>query len=455
MNGFGTMTTNHYEALGVTPSASMEEIKIAYRQLARQYHPDTTSEDPDASIARFREVREAWEWLSEHHVRVVPVTEIVTKNSDEVVGTTLISIDGVNATLVRLQRPWGGEYTELHLEIDQAKLLRGFPEGDHLDMIRVLQYGHEVFSTWPYTFSSFEDALRNYEVKQEVTRYLQELSGYRVRYSKLDNNDRPVANLPQLLREADTAAHRYSFRYGRYRDSQPVRSLLKQIQNELERLEAGGSQLLVDGLLEGSIGHRDTAFNQKVIDQLRSLSVRSNGFIEPLTEQQLRKHYADKIGDVQKLGKLSIIDLKLWIKDYAPQDILDELELAPETVEIQGRRGSSHYTVEYDVIEVEKQSIPVGRVTIPLDVYKRNAHEYGKPSQFSELPYGIRLVVSVTFNGAVIATGFDDDDLARKITKYMKAKSRGNPTGNVGNIFGYTNGPSDVPPWFKGKRIRW
>ncbi|MFT4267940.1 MAG: DnaJ domain-containing protein [Xenophilus sp.] len=58
---------DYYSALGVPPAASEEEIRKAYRRLARKYHPDV-SQEADAE-ARMREVNEAWEVLGDKDKR--------------------------------------------------------------------------------------------------------------------------------------------------------------------------------------------------------------------------------------------------------------------------------------------------------------------------------------------------------------------------------------------------
>lgn len=53
---------NPYEVLGVSPSATDEEIKKAYRRLSRQYHPDANVNNPNPRLAeeRFKEVQQAY-----------------------------------------------------------------------------------------------------------------------------------------------------------------------------------------------------------------------------------------------------------------------------------------------------------------------------------------------------------------------------------------------------------
>src|SRR5690625_4666416 len=54
---------DYYEVLGVDQNASSEEIRRAYRKLARKYHPDV-NKAPDAAD-KFKEVKDAYDTLSD------------------------------------------------------------------------------------------------------------------------------------------------------------------------------------------------------------------------------------------------------------------------------------------------------------------------------------------------------------------------------------------------------
>ncbi len=59
------MTQDPYSILGVSPNATNDEIKKAYRDLSRKYHPDSHSNNPLSDLAeeKFKEVQEAYDFI--------------------------------------------------------------------------------------------------------------------------------------------------------------------------------------------------------------------------------------------------------------------------------------------------------------------------------------------------------------------------------------------------------
>ena len=62
------MSEDLYGILGLSRSATQEEIKKAYRALARKYHPDANPGDKEAE-KKFKEVAQAYEVLSDERQR--------------------------------------------------------------------------------------------------------------------------------------------------------------------------------------------------------------------------------------------------------------------------------------------------------------------------------------------------------------------------------------------------
>lgn len=109
---------DYYDVLGVAPGAGAAEIKRAYRQLAKRYHPDITGEDRSAS---FREVSRAYEVLGDparrrtYDAAIREATQSVNWLQDEVA----IDFPSVASLLDRMRHSFFGESpVELSAEIE-------------------------------------------------------------------------------------------------------------------------------------------------------------------------------------------------------------------------------------------------------------------------------------------------------------------------------------------------
>ena len=82
---------DYYKILELPPSATLKEIKSAYRRLAHQFHPDKNGNDPNAA-ARFEIIKEAYEILSnptkkEYYLQQRWYEQVMNKKQTEVVIT--------------------------------------------------------------------------------------------------------------------------------------------------------------------------------------------------------------------------------------------------------------------------------------------------------------------------------------------------------------------------------
>ena len=76
------MRKNYYEILGIEKNASIQEIKQAYKKLAKKFHPDVNTDDPAAG-ERFKEIALAYEILCDPHKRAEYAFASVHENIPE------------------------------------------------------------------------------------------------------------------------------------------------------------------------------------------------------------------------------------------------------------------------------------------------------------------------------------------------------------------------------------
>ena len=56
---------DYYEVIGVNKTATADEIKAEYRKKAKKYHPDLNPDNREEAEAKFKELNEAYEVLSD------------------------------------------------------------------------------------------------------------------------------------------------------------------------------------------------------------------------------------------------------------------------------------------------------------------------------------------------------------------------------------------------------
>ena len=62
---------DYYEILGVSKTAPKEEIKSAYRALAKKFHPDLNKDNPKLAEEKFKEISEAYEVLIDENKKAI------------------------------------------------------------------------------------------------------------------------------------------------------------------------------------------------------------------------------------------------------------------------------------------------------------------------------------------------------------------------------------------------
>lgn len=502
MPQFKTPTTDLYQTLGIDRTSNAGEIKKAYRKLARQNHPDMVDEDEKvAAAARFREATAAYECLSDPSRKAMYDAQFTSSGSfandtyGDLFGETFgnfwsssqrgydqrerivipdpenIVIDGVPVTVRYFQARYSSTLqADLYVEFDAAWRLSALATtfgGAQLDTVHFM-VGNEEIGMVDATYSrsvvdDIQRGLRRFESRKKAVAEQAEfkacLESLRLQRNRLHQAGRPVARLDQLIADMydklnNERRHRqtsYLFAHASY-DS--WMTMQRTIEHEIDRIKDGGSQLLVDGLINGSIYHPDAERNKAILRLIEVFTIRSGGEFagdNKFDEAWLWQFYTDRVGDVRDVRDLAKLDLLIPTGDYVIEDEAG-FDFAPEVIVLKEAKRSSAHAVSYSYRMIDGQRVPVGHVTVPYRVYNQFGCEYGKRSGFPTLPYGIHLWVMVTLDGGtLIASGFDDEQLRNRVEKARKS-GKSNITNEEQNRYSADRTPA--PPWAKGQARR-
>ncbi len=332
-------------------------------------------------------------------------------------------------------------------DMDKVRILPLLPKADEVTSVQIVGENGEVVARG-YNLRDAQDSLENYEARlrreSEERKLQEEVNQLRKKAGELADRGLPTDYLNQLISKARMPQ---GYRYFGATNA-AVHDAIRTAENEIVRLESASPQeILLEELMAGKIHHPDLTFNRGILAELDSHAIRSAGFIESLSEDQLREHYAKRLEEngITMLDQLLEADLKLRLEDYAPADILAELEMAPCELELTGRKGTSAYPISYRYDDLDGMRTPIGMVRIPVATYEKNCESVGRRSGFSQLPHGITLIIEVTEKNKVIASGEDSEQLQAQIKRYKKGKKR---SPNQHGVLSHEG--TAPPPWHVG-----
>lgn len=483
----GVMSVNPYETLGINSSATDEEIKKAYRKLVRESHPDLVQgqEEKASATEKFRRVQESWECLSDP-VRKAEYDQQFTSfrsffGAHSWGGTFTpeepryasrpepvlipepedIIVDGVTVG-VKYHSSWDGLrlIADLYVSYENAWNLRTFDpptKAESVDRIHVIAVGEEIFSSNVSYMGSdqLHTSLRYYEKMArsavEQDEYAQQLKQLRLQRDSLFESGRPTARLDQYIREmaAMLSGEQYRRMHGIWFTPMTTDALIKAtrtIENEINRIKVGGSKLLVDGLMDGSIYHPHVDANQAILDEIDVFTIRTgNEFDTEFNEGRLYDFYTQRVGDVSDARRLMEAKLLIDSNDFIfDEGDLDGLSVAPLTVELPSNKGTLRYPVAYSYRDVDGAKVAVATIRIARKVYDDVGFEYGRKPRLTELPHDIRWFLEVTLEDKIIASGWDNEVLRTSVEKHRKGRQRG---GKVSHDEQNRYEATMPPPW--------
>ena len=161
---------DYYKTLGVPKTATADEIKKAYRKLAKQYHPDKNPDNPTAAEEKFKEITEAYEVLSDPEKRnkydTLSSSGFGSTNSgakQNTYGSNYNSYTNYKRRQPKAENPYDGLFDEDGWPFDYNRIKNKFSD-----------FFNQFFGKEEAATESYEDILKGANVKGKITIDLKE-----------------------------------------------------------------------------------------------------------------------------------------------------------------------------------------------------------------------------------------------------------------------------------------
>lgn len=446
------------EVLGVTEEHTTYAVRDAYRLIEVrnirrvERNPDEVYE---ATLA-FQQARRAREVLLEqHYKRFAPLGEGIERILP---GPETHQVGELTVTVNYEWLYYGPLVATMSLTVEEANSLTDLPDP-------IYAFVHKI------TVVSGTEEARTFHINGTIQEFRNEYGAAQRQAERVDRFDAlkerilaaeriadrmyrqgyPVDKLRGLLRAANAqwADARYSTRHGTFGD---VEGRVKAVEAEIERINANRLEVLIDELMEGAVFRTLAEYNRIEIGKINTWSIRTGGFVDYWTDQELRDFYVERCTkhhiSTRDGVRLLQDNLRVIADDTVSDELMVELcelgefDVAPSAIDLKTQKGTAEYPLSFQVID----GVPEALLTIPLRVYEKNRPEYGKPSSgFPELPHGIRYRLVITQDGREITRGLLDE-IETRLTKRLRGQQRGKNVPDSGY-------ETDTPPsWYKRNR---
>ncbi|WP_160672893.1 DnaJ domain-containing protein [Clostridium sp. C8-1-8] len=174
---------NPYEVLGLKEGASEEEIKKAYRELAKKYHPDQYGNNPLKDLAedKMRELNEAYDYLLKN------VKSNYKNNYSGYDSSNTSSNGSYNANYAEIRRDLAsGRVSDAEYKLNAMKMRDA--EWNYLYGIVMLQKGH-MDSAYSFLQQACSLDPNNGEYRDTLNRVSSRNNNYRQSYYRTSRNN--------------------------------------------------------------------------------------------------------------------------------------------------------------------------------------------------------------------------------------------------------------------------